>query len=221
MIIKVSIMGASGRMGRRIVHYLSRDEGISIVGAKETVGHPSLGMDAGIMAGAGEIGVTITSDIADSSSGADVIIDFTSPESTLQNADYASRRDKSMVIGTTGFKDKEETKLKDLCCSIPCVIAPNMSIGVNVMFEATRILARALGDEYDVEIIEVHHKHKIDSPSGTALRLGESAAEGLGRDFKSVAAFERHGRIGERGEGEIGIQSLRGGDVVGEHTVMF
>jgi 4-hydroxy-tetrahydrodipicolinate reductase len=221
MKIKVSVMGASGRMGRGIIHLLSLDDGISIVGAKETSGHPSLGMDAGVVAGAGEIGVPITSDIEDSSSGANVIVDFTSPESTLRNADYASRNSKSMVIGTTGFKDKEETKLKEVCRSFPCVIAPNMSIGVNVMFEATRFLARALGDEYDIEIIEAHHKHKIDSPSGTALRLGESAAEGLGRDFNLVAKFERHGSIGERKEGEIGIQSVRGGDVVGEHTVMF
>ena len=214
-------MGAAGRMGQRIIYFLSRDEGISIVGAKEIARHPSLGIDAGIVAGIGEIGVSITDNITDSSAGADVIVDFTSPESTLLNAEYASREGKSLVIGTTGFKDGEEKQLKRLCRSIPCVTAPNMSIGVNVMFEATKILARTLGDEYDVEIIETHHKHKIDSPSGTALRLGEAAAEGLGRDFESAAAFKRYGRIGGRKEGEIGIQSIRGGDVVGEHTVMF
>ena len=219
--IRVSVMGSAGRMGQRIIYYLSRDEGIKIVGAKEVERHPSLGIDAGIIAGVGEIGVPITSDIAESSLGADVIVDFSSPKSTLLNASYASGEGKSMVIGTTGFTEKEESELRRLCQGFPCVVSANMSIGVNVMIEATRILARALGDEYDVEIFEAHHKHKVDSPSGTALMIGQAASEGLGRDFQEVARFERHGRVGERKPHEIGIQSLRGGDVVGEHTVMF
>jgi 4-hydroxy-tetrahydrodipicolinate reductase len=219
--IKVSVAGAAGRMGQRIIYYLSRDEGLKIVGAGEAERHPSLGIDAGIIAGAGEIGVPITSDIARSSLDADVIVDFSSPSSTLFNASYALGEGKSMVIGTTGFTEKEEADLKELCRGFPCVLSSNMSIGVNVMIEATRMLARTLGDEYDVEIFEAHHKHKVDSPSGTALMIGQAASEGLGRDFQKVARFERHGRIGERKRHEIGIQSLRGGDVVGEHTVMF
>ena len=219
--IRVSVMGAAGRMGQRIIYFLSRDEGIKIVGAKEAAGHVSLGIDAGILAGVGEIGVAITGDIAEASYEADVIVDFSSPESTLRNAAYASGEGKSMVIGTTGFTDKEDKELKEICRGLPCVIAPNMSIGVNVMVEATNMLARALGDEYDIEIFEAHHRNKVDSPSGTALTLGDAAARGLGKDFQQIARFERHGRIGERKKGEIGIQSIRGGDVVGEHTVMF
>lgn len=214
-------MGAAGRMGQRIINFLDREREIKIIGAVEESGHPSLGSDAGTLAGIGDINVPLTSELSESSSEADVIVDFTSPDSTLAAAEYASREGKAMVIGTTGFTPQERSKLEELSQTFPCVIAPNMSIGVNVMFEMTEILARTLGDEYDVEIIEAHHRHKVDSPSGTALRLGEAAAEGLGRDFQDVATFERHGRIGERQQKEIGMQTIRGGDIVGEHTVMF
>lgn len=219
--IKVSVMGAAGRMGQRIIYYLSGDKEVKLVGAKESEMHPSLGVDAGIFAGVGKLGVPITYDIGESSDGADVIVDFSSPKSTLLNASYASGKGKSMVIGTTGFTEIEDGELRELCRAIPCVVSANMSIGVNVMIEATKILARTLGDDYDVEITETHHKHKVDAPSGTALMIGQAAAEGLNRDFRKVARFERHGRTGERQSDEIGIQSLRGGDVVGEHTVMF
>ena len=219
--IKVSVMGAAGRMGQRIIHFLSLDENVKIVGAGEVEGQPAIGADAGVLAGIGQIGVQVSSDIKVSSSEADVIVDFTSPEATLVNAAYASEHGKSMVIGTTGFTVEERERVEELSSGFPCVIAPNMSIGVNVMFEMTKLLARALGDDYDVEIVEAHHKHKLDSPSGTALGLGQAAAEGLGRDFSLVARFERHGKIGERKPDEIGIQTVRGGDIVGEHTVMF
>ena len=219
--IKVSVMGAAGRMGQRIIHFLSQDENLEIVGAGEIGRHPSLGTDAGILAGIGEISVPVSDDIEVTSSDADVIVDFTSPEATLKNAAYASEHGKCMVIGTTGFTAEESKKLDKLSGGFPCVIAPNMSIGVNVMFEMTRLLACALGEDYDVEIIEAHHKHKLDSPSGTALGLGKAAAEGLGRDLGKVARFERHGKIGERKQDEIGIQTVRGGDIIGEHTVMF
>lgn len=219
--IRVSVMGAAGRMGQRIIHFLSQDGEVKIVGAVERSGHPSLGADAGLLAGFGDINVPLTNDLKESSSGSDVIVDFTSPGSTLEAAEYASSEGKAMVIGTTGFTGEERSRLEELSKTFPCVIAPNMSIGVNVMFEMTKILARTLGDEYDVEIIEAHHRHKVDSPSGTALRLGEAAAEGLGRGFQDVARFERHGRIGERPPKEIGMQTIRGGDIVGEHTVMF
>lgn len=219
--IKVSVMGAAGRMGQRIIHFLSLDENLEIVGAGEIEGHPSLGADAGALAGIGEIGVPVSDDIEISSLDADVIVDFTSPEATLKNAAYASEHGKCMVIGTTGFTAEESNKLEKLSGGFPCVIAPNMSIGVNVMFEMTKLLARAMGEDYDIEIIEAHHKHKLDSPSGTALGLGQAAAEGLGRDLGKVARFERHGKIGERKQDEIGIQTVRGGDIVGEHTVMF
>lgn len=219
--IKVSVIGAAGRMGQSIINLLCQDGEIKIVGAVERSGHPYLGSDAGGLAGLSDINVPLTNDLKESSSEADVIVDFTSPGSTLEAAEYASLEGKAMVVGTTGFTGDERKRLEQLSKTFPCVIAPNMSIGVNVMFEMTKILARTLGDEYDVEIIEAHHRHKVDSPSGTALRLGEAAAEGLGRDFQDVARFERHGSIGERKQKEIGIQTIRGGDIVGEHTVMF
>lgn len=219
--VRVAVTGAAGRMGRRILHFLNQAEDMKIVGATEIQGHPALGTDAGAVSGEGEIGVLITSDLSESSAEADVIIDFTAPTATLQYAEFAAANGKSMVIGTTGFTEDERRKLLQLTGSFPCVFAPNMSIGVNVMFEVTKKLASVLGDEYDVEIVEAHHKHKEDSPSGTALRLGEAAAEGLGWDFPSVARYERHGRIGERGDREIGLQTIRGGDTIGEHTVIF
>ena len=219
--IKVSIMGVSGRMGRAIYRLLDAEDDIQIAGATEIEGHPDMGKDIGLVAGEEEIGVLITSSVEEACSSADVIVDFTTPLSTLNNANFASANDKAMVIGTTGFDDNQKKELEELSSKFPCVFSPNMSIGVNVMFEATKKLAEILGDDFDVEIIEAHHKHKVDAPSGTALRLGEAAAEGLARDFNSVARFERHGAIGERKENEIGMQTIRAGDIVGEHTVMF
>jgi len=219
--INVAVTGAAGRMGQRIIHFLNQAQDIKIVGAVEAPGHGAIGNDVGTVSGEGEIGISITWDLNEASADADVIVDFTSPSSTLKNAELAKSASKSMVIGTTGFTEDEKRKLVKLAENFPCVFAPNMSIGVNVMFEVTKQLASILGEEYDVEVIEAHHRLKADSPSGTALRLGEAAAEGLGWDFPSAARFERYGRIGERGNKEIGLQSVRGGDTVGEHTVMF
>ena len=189
--LKVSVMGAAGRMGRRILYFLSQDESIKIVGAREIKGHSAVGKDAGLTAGIGKLGVKITADMDEASSGADVIVDFTAPKPTLENAKYAASRGKAMVIGTTGFTPDEQDK------------------------------PGKLSQKFPVEIVEAHHKHKLDSPSGTAIMLGRAAAEGLGRDFDQSARYERFGRIGERRPNEIGIQSVRGGDVAGEHTVMF
>ena len=219
--IKVSIMGVAGRMGQTILRQLNNENDVHIVGATEIVSHPELGSDIGILSGQGELGISISDNVEDACINAEVIVDFTAPLSTLNNARYAASNGKSMVVGTTGFTEEEKKELYQLAKEFPCVFSPNMSIGVNVMFEATKKLAEILGDDYDIEIIEAHHKHKIDAPSGTALRLGESAAEGLGRDFNKVARYERHGAIGERKEKEIGMQTIRAGDIVGEHTVMF
>lgn len=219
--IKVSIMGVAGRMGRSIFNLLNAEGDVQIVGATEMCGHPEIGRDIGLVMGVGELGVTISETVESASKDADVIVDFTTPSSTLANAKYASVNGKALIIGTTGFSEEEKNELSELANNFTCVFSPNMSIGVNVMFEATKRLAEILGDDFDVEIIEAHHKHKIDAPSGTALRLGEAAAEGLNRDFNSVARFERHGPIGERKEKEIGMQTIRAGDIVGEHTVMF
>ncbi|MCI0455305.1 MAG: 4-hydroxy-tetrahydrodipicolinate reductase [Candidatus Dadabacteria bacterium] len=219
--IKVAVTGVGGRMGGRILSLLREEDGVKIVGATEKEGHFSLGKDAGVFTGGAEIGVKIYDDVEVAAKEADVIVDFTSPAATLSNALYASKKGKAMVVGTTGFLEEEKKRLDKLAEDFPCVLSPNMSIGVNVMFEASRLLAEYLGTDFDVEILEAHHKHKIDSPSGTALRLGEAIAEALGRDFKKVARFERHGRIGERRKEEIGIQTIRGGDIIGEHTVIF
>ncbi len=218
---KVSIMGVAGRMGRSIYHLLDAEDDIQIVGATEIDSHPDMGKDIGLVVGDRQIGAVLTDDIDEACSEADVIVDFTTPASTMNHAEYAGSTAKAMVIGTTGFDDNQKSELIGLAKNFPCVFSPNMSIGVNVMFEATKRLAEVLGDDFDVEIIEAHHKHKVDAPSGTALKLGEAAAEGLARDFSSVARYERHGTIGERKEKEIGMQTIRAGDIVGEHTVMF
>lgn len=219
--INVAVAGASGRMGTRLLSVLRDEEDFVVSGATERGGHPDIGRDAGEAVGLGEIGVKLTSDIAEAAASAQGIIDFTIPASTMANAKYASKNNKAMVIGTTGLSDAEKSTIGKLAESFPCVLAPNMSVGVNVMFEAAGILASLLGEGYDVEIVEAHHKHKIDAPSGTAIKLAEVIAHALGRDLNKVAKFERHGRIGQRPEDEIGIQTLRGGDVVGEHTVIF
>ncbi|MGH7806932.1 MAG: 4-hydroxy-tetrahydrodipicolinate reductase [Thermodesulfobacteriota bacterium] len=218
---RVAVAGIAGRMGGRILSLLQQEEGIKVVGATEAQGNRAVGKDVGIVTGVNGINVIVSDKIEEAASAADVIADFTTPAATLKNAEYASKARKAMVIGTTGFNEKEQERIMKLAESFPCVISPNMSIGVNVMFETARRLAGLLGNEFDVEIIETHHKHKIDSPSGTALRLGEVVAEALGRDFKKVARLERHGQVGERKKGEIGIQAIRGGDVVGEHAVIF
>jgi dihydrodipicolinate reductase len=219
--IKVAVAGVAGRMGVRILSLLQNEDGVSVTGATEKEGHPALGKDVGIIAGLKELGVRVSDKIDTAAEGADAIIDFTIPISTLGNAEYASRTGKSMVIGTTGFSEEEKRRLEKLAEGFPCLMSPNMSIGVNVMFEVAKRIAEFLGDEFDVEIIEAHHRYKADSPSGTALRLGEEIADALGRDFKEAARFDRYGRIGERKKDEIGIQTVRGGDIVGEHTVMY
>lgn len=220
--VNVSVMGIAGRMGRSISQLLIADPEIRIVGATEKSGSEYVGKSLSDVLGIDtDLAITIDDDIKRVSSNADVIVDFTSPETTIKNASYCSNNDKAMVIGTTGFSHSQEEELTSLAKSFPCVLSPNMSIGVNVLFEISKMVANLLGKEFDVEIIEAHHRNKIDSPSGTALRLGQSVAEGLNLDFEDVVRFKRHGNIGERKTNEIGIQTVRGGDVVGDHTVMF
>lgn len=219
--VRVCIMGVCGKMGRAIFHSLYNDKDVEITGAAEIEGHPAIDMDAGIEMGVGNTGVSISDSIDKSSGNADVVVDFTSPESTLAHARYCNEKGIPMVIGTTGFLPDQRDELNRLGRGFPCVISPNMSIGVNVLFEITRKTASLLGRDFDAEIVEVHHRNKSDSPSGTALGLGGCLADGLGLDFESAARFERYGNIGKRKDDEIGIQTVRGGDVVGDHTVMF
>jgi len=219
--MNVAIVGAAGRMGGRLIHAVVEAEGLTLTAAVERPGHPQIGMDAGLVAGAGDLGVKIGDDLARGMAAADVLIDFTFPEVTLANADICARLGKQMVIGSTGFTPEQREKLAGFARRIPIVFAPNMSVGVNVCFKILKDIAKTLGDGFDIEIVELHHNKKKDSPSGTAVRMGEIVADALGRDYNQVANYHREGMCGERSKEEIGMQTVRGGDIVGEHTVYF
>lgn len=219
--VKVAVSGAGGRMGTSILKVLSKDPEIDIVGATETAGHHLLGCDLGVIVSSTDTDIKVTQDMDSAFRNAEVVIDFTTPASTLAAAKLCNTQNKSMVVGTTGFSREESKKLKQMAEKIPIVISPNMSIGVNLAFEISNFLATRLGDEFDVEIVETHHKDKVDAPSGTAVALAKSVAQGLGVDPDTHVRFERQGNIGKRKKGEIGVQTLRGGDVVGDHTIMF
>lgn len=219
--IKVIVTGAAGRMGGRIINNIRDTEGIELSGALERKEHIALGKDAGIFSGIGSIGVTISSNLEEIIGGADVVIDFTTAEASLENLKVISEAGKAIVIGSTGFSKVQTDEVRRYAAKVPCVLSANMSVGVNVLLKVLRDTARILGDGYDAEIVEAHHRLKKDAPSGTALMLGRAVADGFGRDLDEVGVYERHGIIGERSKKEIGIQTLRGGDIVGDHTVMF
>lgn len=219
--IRAIVAGAAGRMGSRIVKTISETEGITLGAAFERPESPAVGKDAGCVAGIAELGVIIASDLESVMGLGDVIIDFTHHDATLVHARRAASAGKPMVIGTTGLSPDEEAEIRRLAPEFPCVLAPNMSVGVNLLYRLVDTAARVLGEDYDIEIIEAHHRMKKDAPSGTALQLGRVAASALGRDLDSVGVFERKGLIGERTRAEIGIQTVRAGDIVGEHTVLF
>lgn len=220
MSTRIAVLGASGRMGRAIIRIISQTEGVRLTAAVERPGAPDEGMDAGLLAGTQELGVPVT--CAFPAAGvAEAWIDFTSPSATLANAQAASKAQAALVVGTTGLSDEQKAHVAEQAKSTPIVLAPNMSVGVNVLLKLVADAARTLGPGYDIDIVEAHHKLKRDAPSGTALRLAEAAAEGRGVSLSSVACYARHGDVGPRPEGEIGIQTLRGGDVVGDHTVFF
>jgi 4-hydroxy-tetrahydrodipicolinate reductase len=219
--VRIAVCGAAGRMGQRIVVAVREAEGVELSGGLERPGHPLVGQDAGIIAGCGELGVKISDDINAVVEGCDVLIDFTSPKVSLKNLEVCALKKKAIVIGSTGFTPDERALAAELARDIPCVLAPNMSVGVNVCFKILKDIAKTLGDDFDVEIVESHHKLKKDSPSGTAVRMGEVVAEALGRDYNKVANYHREGICGERTKEEIGMQTIRGGDIVGEHTVYF
>ena len=219
--VKIAVAGAAGRMGGRIIHMIHQNPQTDLVGAFEYPDHANVGEDAGSVAGVGELGVRIYGDMNEAVAGAHVLIDFTQPESTLSNAKTASEKGIPMVIGTTGIDDDGVKKIRSISEHIPCVMAPNMSVGVNVMFKIAGDMARILGKDYDMEILEVHHRLKKDAPSGTAMRLGEILADAVDRDLENVGVYGRKGIIGERTDEEIGIQTWRAGDIAGEHTVMF
>lgn len=218
---KVIVAGAAGRMGRRIMYMVEQNPDLQLVGGFEQEGNPEIGKDLGDLAGSSKVGVSLSAGLASVIDQGDVIIDFTFHESTMKFARLAAEHKKAMVIGTTGLSQDNLAELKSLAANFPCVQAPNMAVGVNVLFKVARKMAAILGDDYDIEIVEAHHRMKKDAPSGTALKLGEMVAEGVNRDLSKVGVFERNGIIGERTDQEIGIQTIRAGDIVGEHTVYF
>jgi len=219
--MKVIVAGAAGKMGRRVGYMVDRHPGLEYSAGFEAKGSAAIGQDAGELAGIGKNGVAIGEGLASVIDQGDVIIDFTFHQATMTFARLAAQHHKGMVIGTTGLGDDELAELAELATAFPCVQAPNMSICVNVLFKLVKKTAAILGDDYDIEILEAHHNKKKDAPSGTALKLGEMAAEGVGRKLSEVGVFERNGIVGERKQKEIGIQSIRAADIVGEHTVYF
>jgi len=219
--VRAIVAGAGGRMGGRIINMIHKTEGITLSAAFEHPDSPVVGQDAGAVAGLESLGVTVADSLDSVIDQGDVVIDFTISEASLKHSRIAASYKRPIVIGTTGLAKDELDEIGQLAKDFPCVLAPNMSVGVNLLYKLVDTAAKVLGDDYDVEIVEAHHRMKKDAPSGTALQLGRVIAASLGRDFDEVGLFERHGFIGERSKKEIGIQTLRAGDIVGEHTVLF
>ena len=219
--LKVLVAGAAGRMGKRIVAMVAENPRTELAGAFERPDHESVNEDVGVVAGIGELGVTMAPGLDQVIEKCDVLIDFTTPEATLANLRTAVQKGLAMVIGTTGISGEALDEAEQLARKIRCVMAPNMSVGVNVMFKIAEEMAEILGDEYDMEILEVHHRFKKDAPSGTAMKLARILAEATGRDLEKAGVYERKGFIGERTKDEIGIQTWRAGDIAGEHTILF
>ena len=218
--MKIAIVGASGRMGRMLIESTLQDRGMELVSVIDQPGTSAIGKDAGELVGM-PCGVQVTTDVEAGIARADCLIDFTRPEGTFEHLAICRRHKVAIVIGTTGFDAQGKKTIADAAREIPVVFAPNMSVGVNVVFKLLDTASRILAEGYDIEIVEAHHKHKIDAPSGTALRMGEVIAQALGRDLKSCAVFGREGVTGERDPATIGFATVRGGDIVGDHNVMY
>ena len=222
--IRVAVAGASGRMGRMLIEALLAADDLQLSGALDVAHAPAIGQDAGAFLGQTS-GVPITADLRSGLAGAQVLIDFTRPEGTLAHLAVCRELGVNMVIGTTGFSDAQKAQIAAHAQHIAVLLAPNMSVGINVVLKLLDVAARALSEGYDIEIIEAHHRHKVDAPSGTALQLGEVVAAALGRDLKACAVYSREGLSspggGERDPSTIGFATVRGGDIVGDHTVLF
>jgi len=219
--VDIVVAGAAGRMGNRIVACLAGSPDLRLVAALEAPGHAAIGRDAGELAGVGKAGVSVGADAAAEITGDRVLIEFSVPEASLAHLKLVAQNGARAVIGTTGFSAAQRAEIGELAKRAAIVLSPNMSVATNVAFKLLATMAKALGDDYDIEITEIHHRFKKDAPSGTALRMAEVVAEALGRDLDQVAVYGRQGLPGERTRPEIGILSLRSGDVVGEHTVSF
>lgn len=221
MAIQVAINGAAGRMGRCLIQAVKETDGLQLSAAIDRVDSSLIGVDAGELVGIGNLGVVISHDVAAATKSADVIIDFTLPEVTMALLPHCAQNQCRPIIGTTGFDADQKLAIEHTADQIATILAPNMSVGVNLSLKLLDLAARVLGDSVDIEIIEAHHRHKVDAPSGTALRMGEVVADALGRDLKQCAIYGREGRTGERDRNTIGFATVRAGDVVGDHTVLF
>jgi 4-hydroxy-tetrahydrodipicolinate reductase len=217
---RIAVAGASGRMGQMLIEAICAADDCVLSGALDIASSPVIGRDAGAASGQ-SLGVAVTADLHSGLAGADVLIDFTRPEGTMQHVASCRALGVNLVIGTTGFSDAQKAEIEAAARDIAIVMAPNMSVGVNVTLKLLQMAARALSEGYDIEVIEAHHRHKVDAPSGTALKMGEVIAQALGRDLKDCAVYERHGHTGERHAQTIGFSAIRGGDIVGDHTVLF
>ncbi len=218
--MKIAVAGASGRMGRMLVEAIVADPDAQLAGALDVAGTPCIGTDAAVFLGK-PAGVMIESDLAKGLANAQFLIDFTRPEGTLKHLDYCAAHGIKMIIGTTGFDDAGKAAIAAAAKKTAIVFAPNMSVGVNVTMKLLELAAKSFSHGYDIEIIEAHHRHKVDAPSGTALKMGEVIADALGRDLDKVGVFAREGVTGERDPSSIGFATIRGGDIVGDHTVLF
>jgi 4-hydroxy-tetrahydrodipicolinate reductase len=217
----IVVTGADGRMGRALIEAVYDSEGVELVGATVKNDSPFVGFDAGELIGRPKMNVKVSTDFQSAVNGSVTVIDFTVPEATLAHLQIAAQVGCKMVIGTTGFNEEQLTALRSFGQKLPMVFAGNYSVGVNLTLQLLRTAAKIMGENSDIEVIEAHHKHKVDAPSGTALMMGEAVADGLGVNLKDVALFAREGITGEREDGTIGFSTIRGGDIVGEHTVMF
>jgi len=218
--LNIAIAGAGGRMGRMLVEAVQNTDDLRLSGALGIAGSDGLGQDAVAFLGK-PAGVSVTADLAEGLQGADVLIDFTRPEGTLKHLEYCAAHGVKLVIGTTGFDDAGKAAIAAAAEKTAIVFAPNMSVGVNVTLKLLELAAKSLATGYDIEIIEAHHRHKVDAPSGTALKMGEVIADALGRDLKECAVYGREGVTGERDPSTIGFATVRGGDIIGDHTVLF
>jgi len=221
MATKIAINGAAGRMGRCLIQAVEQTDGLALSAAIDRADSSLIGADAGEVAGVGKLDIAISSDIEQATKDSDIIIDFTLPEVTMALLPFCVANQCRPVIGTTGFDRDQKQAIDDAAKHVATILAPNMSVGVNLSLKLLDMAARVLGDDVDIEIVEAHHRHKVDAPSGTALRMGEVVADALGRDLKTCAVYGREGRTGERDRDTIGFATVRAGDIVGDHTVMF
>ena len=217
----VAIVGAGGRMGKALIAACQHSDGVRVRAATEREDSGLIGLDAGEIAGVGKLGIALVPELAEVAPGVDVVIDFTHPDATMNHLSLCRRFGKRMVIGTTGLSPAQGREIERAAGEIAIVWAPNMSVGVNLCFKLLETAATVFGDDVDVEVMEVHHRHKVDAPSGTALRMGEIVATALGKDLSECAVYGRHGVTGVRDRSSIGFATVRAGDIVGEHTVLF